>query len=226
TIFALKAAGTEVPIVFITGDPIGEGIVTSLARPQGRFTGLAVLGQNIDGKRIEWLHQALPSVRRVAMIWNPTGRMNLRALEDADAAAVAHGMTISWFAATNAAELDRAMAAIPVGSVDALMVQADPVLGFRRKEILEFASRNRLPGVYFWREFAQEGGLMSFGPNLAAQYHRAATYIDKILKGAKPSELPIEQPTKFELVINRATAKSLGIDIPASVLANANEVIE
>lgn len=225
TVLALKASATTVPVVFVTGDPIAEGIVSSMARPEGTFTGFAVLGMSVEGKRMEYLRQALPGARQVALIWNPSTEVNFRARDDSAAAAAALGIRIWWYEARDDAELDRALAAIQIGKVDALMIQADPVLGFRRRRIVEFAMRNRLPGVYFWREFVQDGGLMSFGTNMSAVYSRAATYVDKILRGAKPSDLPIEQPTLFELVINRTTAKSLGVALPKSMLANA-EVID
>jgi putative ABC transport system substrate-binding protein len=222
TIRAVKAAVSGVPVVFITGDPISEGIVTSLSHPGGNLTGFAVLVGNYEGKRLELLREALPGVRRVAIIWNPAAADSQVGRGDAAAAASKLGMTPVWYEARNRNELEQALASARAGKLDALLVVADPVLGFERKLVVEFARQNRLPGVYFWREFVQDGGLMSYGASLTAIYRRAANYVDKILKGAKPADLPIEQPTTFELVINLGTAKELGIDIPKSLLVRAD----
>ena len=226
TVRAVKAATTTIPIVFITGNPIAEQVVPSLARPGGNLTGLAVLAGDLEAKRLEMLKLMLPRAKRIAVIWNPAqpyvddivaerGRRRAPARHDA-----------SPVEGRNRQELEVAFNEIAEAKADALFVVADPVLGFERDRIVNFATRSHLPGIYFWREFAEIGGLASYGTNLAAVYRRAATYVDKILKGAKPGDLPIEQPTTFEFVINRSTAKALGITLPPAVLQRADEVIE
>jgi putative tryptophan/tyrosine transport system substrate-binding protein len=224
TILAIKQAVTSVPVVFITGDPIAEKIVASLARPGGNLTGLGVLASSIDAKRIEVLHDVLPKVRTAAVLWNPETPSSLAA-HDAVVVAASHaGITLEWHVARKESDLNAALAGIATRHADALLVLADPVLGFWRKRIVKFANDNRLPGIYFWREFVQDGGLISYGTNLTASYRRAATYVDKILKGAKPADLPIELPTTFELVVNLRTAQALGIVFPKSVLVAADVV--
>lgn len=225
TILAVKAATNTLPVVFITGDPVAEGIVPSLARPGGNLTGFAVLAEELELKRLELLKQVLPKATRIAVVWNPAQRFADRTLKDFTATARRMGMATQVWEARDARELDEALTAISAAQVDALAVLPDPVLGFERARIVEFATKNRLPGVYFWREFVQIGGLMSYGTSLTAIYRRAATYVDKILKGAKPGDLPIEQPTTFELVINLKTAKALGLTIADSLLTRADEVI-
>jgi len=224
TIRAVKAATSSVPVVFITGDPVGEGIVASLARPGGNLTGFSVFAANLDGKRLELMHEALPKVRNVAILWNPATPGETSGRDDARVAAARLGLTVDWLEARNGAELERALASITMSRTDALFVVADPVLGFARKRIVEFANANRLPGVYFWREFVQDGGLMSYGTQLTDLYRRAASYVDKILKGTKPGDLPIEQPTTFELVVNLRTAKAIGVEFPTAVLVRADVV--
>jgi len=226
TVRAVKAATTSVPVVFITGDPVDERIVSNLSRPGGNLTGLAVLGNNLEPKRLELLKEALPGVSRVAVIWNPGNPSTAESLDEIRSSARALNLALSFFAARNARELDSALSKVLSAHVDSIYVVGDPVLGYERQRIVDFARTNRLPGIYFWREFVQDGGLMSFGTSLTATFRRAATYVDKILKGAKPGDLPIEQPTKFELVINARTAKALGITIPQPVLLRADEVIQ
>ena len=226
TIKAVKAATSTIPVVFITGDPLVEGIVTSLARPGGNLTGFSVLANNLDPKRLELLRQLLPRAKRLAMISNPdrpSAEANVRIVVEA---AKGLGFEVQQWEVRDAAELTRALPQIAEAKVDALFIGADPVLGFERERIVAFARANRLPGVYFWKEFAELGGLTSFGTSLPEIYRRAAMYVDKILKGAKPGELPIELPTKFELVVNRTAAKELGIEIPKSLLQRADVVIK
>ena len=226
TVRAVKAATATVPIVFITGNPVAEQIVPSLARPGGNLTGFAVLAGDLEAKRLEMLKLLLPRAKRIAIVWNPAQPYVEDIVKSVEAAARGLDMTIIQWKAKNRQELEIAFAEIAEAKADALFVVADPVLGFERDRIVNFANKNHLPGIYFWREFAEIGGLASYGTNLAAIYRRAATYVDKILKGAKPGDLPIEQPTTFELVINRATAKALGITLPPSVLQRADEVID
>ncbi len=226
TVRAVKAATATVPIVFITGNPVAEQIVQSLARPGGNLTGFAVLAGDLEAKRLEMLKLLLPSAKRIAIVWNPAQLYVEGIVRGVEEAARRLDMTVIHWKARNRQELELAFAEIAAAKADALFVVADPVLGFERDRIVNFANKNRLPGIYFWREFAEIGGLASYGTNLAAVYRRAATYVDKILKGAKPGDLPIEQPTTFELVINRATAKALGITISPAVLQRADEVID
>jgi putative ABC transport system substrate-binding protein len=224
TVRAVKQATNSVPVVFITGDPIEEKLVQSLARPNGNLTGLAVLNSSIDAKRVELLRDVLPKAKTIAVLWNPDTPGSTAARDAAIAAATRVGMTLELFAARKDPEIEAALAAIAARRADALLVMGDPVLGFRRKRIVEFSGQNRLPGMYFWREFVQDGGLISYGTTLTASYRRAAAYIEKILKGAKPSDLPIELPTTFELVVNLRTARALGIEFPKSVLVAADVV--
>jgi putative tryptophan/tyrosine transport system substrate-binding protein len=226
TILALKAATQSVPVVFITGDPINEGIVSSLARPGGNLTGFSVLAEELEGKRLELLKLVLPKTTRIGIIWNPAQPTSANSIRAMESAAGRLGLSIQSWPARDAVSLDQALAAAATAKVDALVLLADAVLGFERARIVEFASRSQLPGIYFWREFVEIGGLMSYGTNLSAMYRRTASYVDKILKGTKPGDLPIEQPTTFEFVINSGTAKALGIAIPPSVLMRADEVIQ
>jgi len=225
TILAVKAATTSVPVVFITGDPVAEGVVASLAHPGGNLTGYAALAQDLEGKRLEMLRELLPGARRIALIWNPATPSSVMSKRTAEAMAQKLGLSVRWFEARNPAELQKALAAIPPEGLDAMMLLADPVLGFQRQQILAAAAQRRLPAVYFWREFVVEGGLMSYGTNLTAVYRHAARYADKIFHGAKPADLPIEQPATFELVINLNTAKTLGLAVPQSLLLRADEII-
>jgi len=225
TILAVKAATTSVPVVFITGDPVAEGVVASLAHPGGNLTGFAALAQDLEGKRLEMLRELLPGAKRIALIWNPATPASVKSKQAAEATALRLGLSVVWFEARNPAELQKTLAAIPADGLDAMMLLADPVLGFQRPQILAAAAQRRLPAVYFWREFVVEGGLMSYGTNLTAVYRHAARYADKIFHGAKPSDLPIEQPATFELVINVNTAKALGVTVPQSLLLRADEII-
>jgi putative tryptophan/tyrosine transport system substrate-binding protein len=224
TIRAVKQGTDSVPVVFITADPVAENLVASLARPGGNLTGLAVLHPRTDAKRVELLHDLLPNARSAAVLWNPDTPLSIPARDASVIAASRAGVTLEWYVARNESEFKAALTAIAARRFDALLVMSDPVIGFWRKEIVEFASANRIPGVYFWREFVQDGGLISYGPTLTAFYRRAAAYIDRIFKGAKPADLPVELPVTFELVVNLRTAKALGIVFPKSVLVAADVV--
>jgi len=225
TILAVKAATSTVPVVFITGDPVVEGVVPSLSRPGGNLTGLALLAQDLEGKRLEQLREMLPGAKRIALIWNPASPASGKPRQEAQDAALRLGLTVQWVEARDPAELQAALATIPAQRVDAMMLLADPVLGFERGKILAFAALHRLPAMYFWREFVVEGGLMSYGASLPAVFRRAAHYVDKILRGARPADLPIEQPAAFELVVNVNTARTLGLTVPQSLLLRADEII-
>jgi putative tryptophan/tyrosine transport system substrate-binding protein len=223
---AVKNATTTVPIVFITGNPVAEMIVPNLARPGGNATGFSLLAGDLEAKRLELLRQIVPGAKRVALIWNPTQPYVEGIFKSTEAAAGRLGMTLLPWKARNRAELEQSFAEIVAAKADALFVISDPVLGFERARIVEFAAANRLPGIYFWREFTEIGGLASYGTNLAAVYGRSATYVDQILRGAKPGDLPIQQPTTFEFVINATSAKALGITLPRAVRQRADEVID
>ena len=227
---AAKQATKTIPIVFAgAGDPVASGLVTSLARPGGNVTGLSGLGPELIGKCLEQLKQAVPGVSRVAVLWQPGGqgeRTDRNNLKEAEVAARALGMRLQIVEARGTADFDRAFSDMTTARVGALTVLPSNMFNTERRRLANLAAKNRLPAVYQFREYVDAGGLMAYGANLADLNRRAATYVDKILKGAKPGDLPIEQPTKFELVINLKTAKALGITIPQSFLLRADEVIK
>jgi putative ABC transport system substrate-binding protein len=224
---AAKQATERIPIVFtLVGDPVGAGVVASLARPGGNLTGLSTLAAGLSGKRLELLREAVPKVRTVAMLWNSTNPgMVLRARE-AEAAAKPLGVALTSIGVHDLDTFDTAFARITRDRPDALLILVDPFTRLHRKRIVEFAAQHHLPGIYEAREFVDAGGLMAYGPSIPYQERRAAVYIDKLLRGASPNDLPVEQPTEFELVINLKTAKALGLTIPQSVLIQANAVIQ
>ena len=222
-------ATTTIPIVFVAGDPVGSGLVTSLARPGGNVTGLSSLGPELVGKSLELLKQVLPGVDRVAVLRQPVAlgeRVAKDMLKAADVAARALGVQPQFIEARDPDELDRAFSDMTWARVGALSVLPANMFLREHRRLVDLAARNRLPAVYTSREFVDAGGLMSYGANQPDLHRRAATYVDKILKGAKPGDLPVEQPTKFELVINLRTAKALGLTIPQSVLVRADEVLQ
>jgi putative ABC transport system substrate-binding protein len=227
---AAKNATRTVPIVFIgVGDPVASGVVTSLARPGGNITGLSTLAQELVGKCLEQLKQAVPRVRRVAVLWQP-GEVGEFAEEDrlqrAEVAAQMLAIQLQFLAARSAADLDKAFSDMARSHVDALTALSSTVLFLERRRVADLAVRNRLPTVFSVKEYVEAGGLMSYGPNFEDLFRQGATYVDKILKGAKPADLPVEQTTKFELVINLKTAKALGLTIPQSLLLRADAVIQ
>ena len=227
---AAKQATRTLPIVFAaSGDPVASGLVTSLARPGGNVTGLAVLTPELVGKCLELLKQAVPGASHVAVLWHPGGHVEQtekNILTGAEVAGRALGVRLQFVEARGPADFDRAFSELTRARVGALTVLPSPMLNNERRRLVDLAAKNRLPAVYPLRVFVDVGGLMSYGPDLADLFRRAATYVDKILKGAKPADLPVEQPTKFELVINLKTAKALGLTIPQSVLARADHVVE
>jgi len=227
---AAKQATKTIPIVFASApDPVTDGLVTSLARPGGNVTGLSNLAAELVGKRLEQFKQAVPGVSRVAVLWQPGGlgeRTEKGMLKGAEVAARALGVRLQFVEARSPADFDRAFTEMTRARADALTVLPSTMLNTERRRLVDLAAKNRLPAVYPWRESVDAGGLMSYGPNLADLFRRAAIYVDKILKGAKPADLPVEQPTKFELVINLKTAKALGITVPHSLLLRADQVIE
>jgi putative ABC transport system substrate-binding protein len=225
-----KEATRTLPIVFAAAaDPVTDGLVTSLARPGGNVTGLSALTPELVGKRLELLKQAVPEVSRVAVLWQSGGqgeRTEKDLLKGAEGAAPALGVRLQFVEARGPADVDRAYSDMTRERADALTILPSPMFFIERRRLVDLAAKNRLPAVYPRREFVDSGGLMAYGPNGADMYRRAATYVDKILKGAKPGDLPVEQPTKFELVINLKTAKALGLTIPPALLGRADEIIQ
>jgi putative tryptophan/tyrosine transport system substrate-binding protein len=224
---AAKNATTRIPIVIVTtGDPMADGIITSLAHPGGNVTGLTALGGALSGKRLEVLKAALPGVKRVAVLTNPAAPNTAPFLKERDGVARDLGLQLQVLSARTRGELDGAFATLTRERAEALMVLTDVMFITERRAIVELAARHRVPAIYFDREFVDTGGLMFYGASLVDMYRRAAAYVDRVLKGARPADLPIEQPTKFELVINLKTAKALGLTIPPSLLARADQVME
>jgi len=222
-------ATSNIPIVGAAGDPVGSGLVASLARPGGNVTGLSSLGPELIGKRLELLKQVLPGVVRIAILRQPAAlgeRTAKDMLKAAEVAARTLGVQPQFFEAPDPDALARAFSDMTSAQVGALTTLPANMFLREHRRLVELAARNRLPAVYTSREFVDAGGLMSYGANQPDLFRRAATYVDKILKGARPGDLPVEQPTKFELVINLKTAKALGLAIPPSVLAYADEVMQ
>jgi putative ABC transport system substrate-binding protein len=227
-IAAVKRETQMIPIVMAnSSDPVGAGFVASLARPGGNVTGLSTISLELTGKRLELLKEAVPGLSRVALLWNPGVRGDTLQYKEAEGVARALGLSLQSVEVVLAEDLDRAFSAITEQRAQALTVTGpSPVTFSNRAKIATFAQRNRLPSIYGGREFVVAGGLMSYGPSDLDSFRRAATYVDKILKGAKPGDLPIQQATRFELVINLKTAKALDLTIPQSVLVRADEIIQ
>ena len=225
---AAKNATGTIPIVMIgAGDPVGQGLIASLARPAGNVTGLSYsVGLEIVGKQLELLKETVPKVRRVAILSNPGNPSHALAIRHAKGAARSMGVQLQLLEARGPTEFDGAFAAMAKERVGALLVVPDSIISLHRTRLLDLAAKNHLPAAYGLRENVEAGGLMSYGPSIRDLYRRAATFVDKILKGAKPADLPVEQPTKFELVINMKTAKALGLTIPKSILIRADQVIQ
>jgi putative tryptophan/tyrosine transport system substrate-binding protein len=223
---AAKKATATIPIVFASvGDAVDSGLVSSLARPGGNATGLTFLAPELDGKRLELLKEAFPKVTRVAFLWRvPAAREDL--LKDAEPVAKTLGLRLQSVGVKGPDDFESAFKAAKSGGADALIVISNPLSNTYRARIVDLAAKNRLPGIYPSTDFVEDGGLMSYGADILDNWRRAATYLDKILKGAKPADLPVEQPTKFEFVINLKTAKQIGVTIPPTVLARADKVIK
>jgi putative ABC transport system substrate-binding protein len=225
---ALKSATANIPIVFAgVGDPVGLGLVQSLSRPGGNMTGLSPVVPGFTGKGIEILREMVPTASKVAVLVNPGNPIHrLIVAEELPQTARTLGMALPIVEATTAEELDIAFASVAAQHADAINVFGDALTVNNAPRVTALAAEHRLPAIYLFRLFATHGGLISYGPDLADLFIRAGGYVDKILKGAKPSDLPVELPTKFELVINRKTANALGLTVPPTLLALANEVIE
>ena len=225
---AARKATSTIPIVHVVaGDPVGSGLVTSLARPGGNVTGLSLFPTlEISGKQLELLKEAFPTVSHVAVLANATNPVTAGLLTETELAARSLGLRLRIVQVRESKEFDDAFAMMKKERVPALSVIPDPLVNDNRGRIVAFAATNRLPAIYPYRTFVDAGGLMSYGVDLSDLSRRAATFVDRILKGAKPAELPIEQPTKFELVVNLKTAKALGLTIPPSLLLRADHVIQ
>jgi len=226
---AAKDATETIPIVMIAGgaDPVGLGFIASLARPGGNVTGSSFsVGPELAGKLLELLNETVPKLRRVAILSNPTSPVQPLLVKEVNVVARSLGLQLQHLEARGPDEFDGALAAMAKQRVGALLVLPDSVFSFHQKRLAELAATSRLPAAYGVREGVEAGGLMSYGPSMRDLFRRSATFVDKILKGSKPGDLPVERPTKFELVINARTAKALGLTIPPSLLRRADEIIQ
>ena len=226
-IAAVKRETQTIPIVMgNSSDPVGTGFVASLARPGGNVTGVSSISPELSGKRLELLREVVPGLSRVAFLWNPDVRGAVLDYKETEGAASSLGLQLQSVEVSRAEDLDRVFSAVTKERAQALMMPAANPVGFaNRGQIASFAQKNRLPSMYAQKEYVDAGGLMSYGPSTIDLWRRAATYVDKILKGTKPADLPVEQPKKFELVINLKTAKEIGLTVPPNVLARADTVI-
>jgi putative ABC transport system substrate-binding protein len=225
---AAKSATSTIPIVFRHGgDPVGGGLVASLARPGGNLTGVSQLGdEGLTAKRLELLSELVPRAGVIALLVNPNSPSAERVIQEVQQAARAKGLQLHVLKASSESEIDTASVSLVQLHADALVVGADPFLSSRREQLVALASRRAVPSIYAWREFAASGGLISYGASLTSAFHLVGAYAGKVLKGAKPADLPVQQPTTFELVINLKTAEALGLTVPQSMLMRADEVIE
>jgi putative tryptophan/tyrosine transport system substrate-binding protein len=223
---AAKGVTSTIPIVFVSGDPVGDGLVASLARPDGNLTGVSILVVELNPKRLELLSELVPRAGTIALLVNPNNPQTERVMRDVEEAARTKGLQLAVLKAGTESEIDAAFASLAQLQAGALLVQADPVFTSLREAIVTLASRHAVPAIYPLREFAASGGLISYGASLIGSYRLAGGYVGKLLKGAKPADLPVQQPTTFELVVNLNTAKALGLTVPPSILARADEVIE
>jgi putative ABC transport system substrate-binding protein len=224
---AVKKGTTSVPIVMIAvGDPVGTGIIASLRKPGGNITGLTSISPELDGKRLELLREVIPAISHVAVLWNSASPLQVVGERRTQAAAQVLGIEVLSMGARTEEGLEAVLATIAKKQPGALLVLADRLFLHHRQRIMHFAAQHRLPGVYAYRELVEAGGLMSYGPSYAGMHRRAAYFIDRILKGTKPADLPVERPATFELVINMKTARTLGLTIPQSVLLRATELIQ
>jgi putative ABC transport system substrate-binding protein len=224
---AAKEATSTIPIVMaFDSDPVGSGVVASLARPGGNITGLSSLAPEISGKQLELLKEIVPRLTRVAVLGTSSQPGNAQSLKETELAAGAFGVKIQYLDILDRKDIETAFQAASKGRADAVLLLVSPVTNSQRTQIAELAAKSRLAAIYFATEFVQEGGLMSYGVSFTDLFRRAATYVDKILKGTKPADLPVEQPTKFEFIINLKAAKQIGLTIPPNVLVRADTVIK
>jgi putative ABC transport system substrate-binding protein len=225
---AAKNAKSTTPVVFTAvTDPFGQGIISSLARPGGNITGVSLaVGDGFSGKWVELLKETVPKIARASVLGNPTHPVAQVFLRETQEAGRGLGVRLQFFEARDPGQLDSVLSKMEKERAGALLVTPDPLFSSQRRRIVDFAANRRLPSMFFSGDFVDAGGLMAYGPSFSDSYRRAATYVDKILKGAKPADLPVEQPTKFELIINLKTAKQIGLTIPQSVLYRADKVIK
>jgi len=223
---AVRQATRTIPIVMASGSPVERGLAESFSKPGGNVTGLSVFALELSGKRLELLKETVPKMTRVAALWSSSENESVLGFKETQDAAKVLSLRIQSVELSDAGEMEKTFAELIKMRVDALLVVLSPLVTLNSRRIVELALKQRLPGMYPTRQFVEEGGLMGYGPLLGDLYRRAATYVDKILKGAKPGDLPIEQPTKFELVINLRTAKQIELTIPPNVLARADRVIK
>jgi putative ABC transport system substrate-binding protein len=222
---AAKNATSTIPILFVSGDPIAAGLVAGLARPGGNLTGYSIITAELTPKRLELMSELVPQAGVIALLVNPNNSNTERIIRDAQEAARAKGVQLNIVRAGIEGEFETAFATL-VQLQAALVVASDPFFFSRRDQLVALAARHAVPAMYEWREFVAAGGLISYGPSLAAGYRQAGVYAGRILKGEKPADLPVQQPTKFELIVNMKIAKALGLTVPATLLARADEVIE
>jgi putative ABC transport system substrate-binding protein len=223
---AAKQATKEIPIIFVSGDPVGAGLVSNLARPEENLTGLSLMSSDVGAKRLELLKELLPRASKAVVLWNAANPYPGQVYAETERAGTKLKMTVKSIEVRDANDFGNAFDAILNHRPDVLVTIEDPLTNSQRKRIADFALQARLPTMHGFREFVTDGGLMAYGADLSDLYRRAAAYVDMVLQGAKPSALPVQQPTKFELIINAKTARSLAITIPPTLLARADEVFE
>ena len=221
-----KGATSTIPITFVGADPVGDGLVASLARPGGNLTGVSLLAVELTPKRLELLSELVPQAGAIVLLVNPNNSNTEHVIGDAQEAARAKGVRLNILKAGTESEIEASFATLVQLHAGAVIVHADPYFTTRRDQLVSLAGRHAIPAIYYFREFAAFGGLISYGSSLSGAFHQVGTYVGKILNGAKPADLPVQQPTKFELVVNLKTAKALGLTVPQSILARADQVIE
>jgi len=227
TLVAAKKATSTIPIIFLSGaDPVEKGLVASFPRPGGNLTGVSILTAELMPKRLELLSELIPQVKAIAVLVNPNNASSEGVMRGMQQAARANGVQLQILKASNEGGIDAAFATLAQLRAGALVVAADPLFFSRREQLVSLTARQAIPAIYELREFTEVGGLISYGPSLTGAFRQVGIYAGKILKGAKPADLPVEQPTRFELVVNLKTAKALGLTIPQTILALADEVIE
>ena len=226
-IAAAKGATSTIPIIFLGGgDLVAAGLVASLARPGGNLTGISIFGRELNPKRFDLLSDLVPETKMIALLVNPNNSGAEPTIQDVQEAARAKGVQLHTLKAGSESEIDAAFVALIQLHAGALVVGSDPFFNSRREQLVALAARHAVPAIYEWREFAEAGGLIAYGPSLTGTWRQVGVYVGRMLAGAKPADLPIQQPTKFELIINLKTAKALGLTVPPSILARADEVIE